>query len=182
MWIQKRFRVFFQNVPVYGTTHMLKHMCAWCRHARGRLKCTHGGVFESTHTGFFHVFSVKRTSPDTENHDKNDYAKVYDDNNIFMTNVDNDSVHQHAQHVGLSTPARCLVFVLHTDTSHPHWLKSSLSLSPSSTCHPCVVNIDSLRLLLLPLPALPRLLPSFLSMYFDDLDSVTNNLRPSLCD
>ena len=33
--------------------------------------------------------SVKRTSPDTENHDKNGYAKVYDDNNLFMTNVDN---------------------------------------------------------------------------------------------
>ena len=32
---------------------------------------------------------VKRTSPDTENHDKNGYAKVYDDNNTFMTNVDN---------------------------------------------------------------------------------------------
>ena len=34
---------------------------------------------------------VKRTSPDTENHDKNGYAKKYDDNNIFMTNVDNDN-------------------------------------------------------------------------------------------
>ena len=34
---------------------------------------------------------VKRTSPDTENHDKNGYAKLYDDNNIFMTNVDNDN-------------------------------------------------------------------------------------------
>ena len=32
---------------------------------------------------------VKSTSPDTENHDKNGYAKLYDDNNIFMTNVDN---------------------------------------------------------------------------------------------
>ena len=35
--------------------------------------------------------TVKRTSPDTENHDKNGYAKLYDDNNIFMTNVDNDN-------------------------------------------------------------------------------------------
>ena len=34
--------------------------------------------------------SVKSTSPDTENHDKNGYAKLYDDKNknIFMTNVD----------------------------------------------------------------------------------------------
>ena len=88
-------------------------------------------------------------------------------------------VHQHAQHVGLSTPARCVVFVLLTDTSHPHWLKSSLSLSLSSTCHPCVVGLDSLRRLLLLPPALPRFLLSFLSMYSDDLDSVTNNLRDS---
>ena len=34
---------------------------------------------------------VKRTSPDTANHEQNGYAKVYDDNNIFMTNVDNDN-------------------------------------------------------------------------------------------
>ena len=34
---------------------------------------------------------VKRTSPDTENHEQNGYAKVYDDNNIFMTNVDSDN-------------------------------------------------------------------------------------------
>ena len=34
---------------------------------------------------------VKRTFPDTENHEQNGYAKVYDDNNIFMTNVDNDN-------------------------------------------------------------------------------------------
>ena len=39
----------------------------------------------------FHSFFVKRTSPDTENHDKNGYAKLFDDNNIFMTNVDNDN-------------------------------------------------------------------------------------------
>ena len=32
---------------------------------------------------------VKSTSPDTENHDKHGYAKLYDDNNLFMTNVDN---------------------------------------------------------------------------------------------
>ena len=32
---------------------------------------------------------VKRTSPDTANHEQNGYAKVYDDKNTFMTNVDN---------------------------------------------------------------------------------------------
>ena len=35
-----------------------------------------------------HPKIVKSTSPDTENHDKNGYAKLNDDNNIFMTNVD----------------------------------------------------------------------------------------------
>ena len=34
---------------------------------------------------------VKRTFPDSENHEQNGYAKVYDDNNLFMTNVDNDN-------------------------------------------------------------------------------------------
>ena len=36
-----------------------------------------------------HAQHVKSTSPDTENHDKNGHAKLYDDKNIFMTNVDN---------------------------------------------------------------------------------------------
>ena len=34
------------------------------------------------------VLPVKRTSPDTENHEQNGYAKVHDDKCIFMTNVD----------------------------------------------------------------------------------------------
>ena len=35
--------------------------------------------------------TVKCTSSDTENHDKNCYVKLYDDKNIFMTNEDNDN-------------------------------------------------------------------------------------------
>ena len=79
------------------------------------------------------------------------------------------------------TEHACTLFsvLCHNHLSHPHWLKSSLSLSPSSTCHPCVVVLDSLRPLLLLPPALPVLFLSFLSMYSDDLDSVTNNLRDS---
>ena len=42
-----------------------------------------------------------------------------------------------------------------------------------------MVVLDSLRPLLVLPPALPRLLPSFLSMYSDELDSVTGNLRDS---
>ena len=34
---------------------------------------------------------VKSTSPDTENHDKNGYVKLYDDKNLFMTTVDNNN-------------------------------------------------------------------------------------------
>ena len=34
---------------------------------------------------------VNSTSPDTENHDKNGYVKLYDDKNLFMTNVDNNN-------------------------------------------------------------------------------------------
>ena len=35
--------------------------------------------------------SVKRTSSDTENHEQNGCAKVYDDKYTFKTNVDNDN-------------------------------------------------------------------------------------------
>ena len=38
--------------------HMLKHMCAWCRHTQGRFECTHLGV-SYIHTRFFpRFFSV----------------------------------------------------------------------------------------------------------------------------
>ena len=33
---------------------------------------------------------VKSTSPDTANHDKNDYVKLHNDKNIIMTNEDNN--------------------------------------------------------------------------------------------
>ena len=42
--------------------HMLKHVCAWCPHTRGRFECTHGDVFESTH-GCFAAFHT--TTQDT---------------------------------------------------------------------------------------------------------------------
>ena len=51
--------------------HMSKHMCAWCRHTRGRFKCTHGGVFESTHD-FFTFFSVPQHTHKHTHHDHND--------------------------------------------------------------------------------------------------------------
>ena len=34
---------------------------------------------------------VKSTSLDTANHEQNGYVKVHDDNNLFITNVDNDN-------------------------------------------------------------------------------------------
>ena len=49
--------------------HMLKHMCAWCRYARGRFECTHGGVLfsESTHARFFSVPQHTQTHTTTTN-------------------------------------------------------------------------------------------------------------------
>ena len=65
-------RVYVQRSPPFVDSkrprvyrhhaHMLKHVCAWCRHTRGRFECTHGGVFESTHGLFFHVFSACRNT------------------------------------------------------------------------------------------------------------------------
>ena len=48
----KRPRVSVQNVySVHRQhTHMLKHMCAWCRYTRGRFGRTHGDVL-NVHTG-----------------------------------------------------------------------------------------------------------------------------------
>ena len=42
--------------------HMLKHMCAWCRHTRGRFECAHGGRFLNVHTVFFHFSSACRNT------------------------------------------------------------------------------------------------------------------------
>ena len=52
--------------------HMLKHMCAWCWHTRGRFECTHGDVFESTY-GFFQVFqrAATHSHTNTETHTPN---------------------------------------------------------------------------------------------------------------
>ena len=43
---KKRLRVCIQNVPVYaGTTRTcVSHMCAWCRHTRGRFERTQRDV------------------------------------------------------------------------------------------------------------------------------------------
>ena len=46
--------------------HLLKHMCAWCRHTRGCFECTHGGVFESTHGFFFTFFQRAATQRHTQ--------------------------------------------------------------------------------------------------------------------
>ena len=59
----KRPRVYWHHA------HMLKHMCAWCRHARGRLECTHGGFFEPTH-GFSTFFQRAATHKHTNTHTK----------------------------------------------------------------------------------------------------------------
>ena len=38
----------FKNAPCVHSERLREHMCAWCRHTRGRFESAHGGVFEST--------------------------------------------------------------------------------------------------------------------------------------
>ena len=74
--------------------------------------------------------SVKSTSPDTENHDKNGYVKLYDDKNFIMTNVDNSDttctkheLHEQARHLRPATSEHCsalLVVVLLVDLVSHH--------------------------------------------------------------
>ena len=47
--------------------HMLKSMCACCRHTRGRFECTHGGVL-SLHTGFSACHTTHHTPHHTTPH------------------------------------------------------------------------------------------------------------------
>ena len=65
--------------------------------------------------------------------------------------------------------------------SHPHWLKSSLSLSPSSPYHPWWTFLsECFDLSFYFHPHFLVLFLSFLSMHVDsDLDSMTSNLRDS---
>ena len=83
-------RVWVQNVPVctFKTSpyvrsklprvyqhhaYMFQHMCAWCRHTRGRFECTHGGTFLNPHTSFprfsrYHNTYKTHTNTNTHKH------------------------------------------------------------------------------------------------------------------
>ena len=71
-------RVYVQNaLRVYRHhAHMLKHMCAWCRHTQGRFECTHGGVLNVYTVLFSRFFTVPQhtnTQHDhQQHHDHND--------------------------------------------------------------------------------------------------------------
>ena len=54
--------------------HMLKHMCAWCRHTRGRFECTHGGHFVHTHTVFSTFFQRAATHTNTHTHTRTKHS------------------------------------------------------------------------------------------------------------
>ena len=71
VYVTKALRLLIQKRPrVYRHhAHMLKHMCAWCRHTR--FECTHGGRLVHTHTVFSRFFSVPQHTPNTH-HDHND--------------------------------------------------------------------------------------------------------------
>ena len=80
------------------------------------------------------------------------------------------------------TEHACTLFsvLCHNHLSHPHWLKSSLSPS----FHPHTIHDERFSLSCSTSPftstcTSPSFFLSFLSMYSDDFDSVTNNLRDS---
>ena len=140
--------------------------------------------------------TVKSTSPETENHDKNGYVFQDNNKNFIMTNVDINSdtkytntndmnkhdardLHKWALQRTVSLRSSCWSRVT------PHWLKSSLSLSSSRH-----VSHVSSSLILFDLPFYFHLYFSvlFLSSFLmhsdlhtdlDNLDSVENNLRHS---
>ena len=49
--------------------HMLKHMCAWCRHTRGRLECTQGDFFWIHTRVFPHFSACRNTHKHTTSHE-----------------------------------------------------------------------------------------------------------------
>ena len=126
---------------------------------------------------------VKRIPPDTAIHEQNGYAKVYNDNNLIETNVDNDNsdtTHKHnMREVWARLHAvRCLVFFTHA--SHPHWLKAVHAFVTPSPYHPWWAFLSELLDFSFYLsPHFTVFFLSFLSMYSNNFDSVTNNLRNS---
>ena len=125
-------------------------------------------IGNSQHSSLLPTGGVKSTSPDTENHDKNVCAKLYDDNNILMTNVDNnnsDTTYTDKNknteynvrdtdewaHLRTVNVRVCHTCHTHIGSSRP-WVRHPI-LTPCT----CAVVFDSLRLLLLLPPALPRL-------------------------
>ena len=62
--------------------HMLKSMCACCRHTRGRFESTHGKRFESTHG----VLSVPHhTAHTTPHHTTQHHTNTHDDTHTTNT-------------------------------------------------------------------------------------------------
>ena len=89
----KRPGVYVQNVPrvCRHHAHMLKHMCAWCRHTQGRFECTHGGVFESTH--FFFTLFFQRAATHTNTH--NTHTNTHTHQTHTHTHHDHQQHHDH---------------------------------------------------------------------------------------
>ena len=74
----KTSRVYVQNVPCMPAqrAHVLKHVCALCRHTRGRFERTHGDVLNG-HTG---VFSRCHTTHKTPQHKTQHHTETDRDN------------------------------------------------------------------------------------------------------
>ena len=111
------------------------------------------------------VGGVKRTSPDTENHEQNGYGKVYDNKCTFMTNVDtSDTTYtdKNTRTTCVKSEHACTLFDVLSSSHmcHTHICSSRL-LSLSSHLHAMHMCgcLGVGWLLLLHLTALPRLLP-----------------------
>ena len=63
----QRPRVHVQNVSVHHA-HMLKHMCAWCRHTRGRFLNVHTGVLIGHHHTTHHTHHNTHNTPQHTTH------------------------------------------------------------------------------------------------------------------
>ena len=83
----KRHRVYRHHA------HMLKHMCEWCRHTRGRFECTHGGRFVHTHTVFFTFFSACRNKNTHTPNTHSDHQQHHDHNDTHHTTPQHTTPH-----------------------------------------------------------------------------------------
>ena len=84
-----------KNVPVYAGrhhAHMLKHMCAWCRHARGRFESAHG--VSQRVTAHSTTTPQPQIQPQRHTHDNVNDTQRHQLNNLRLHPVQHEQTHQ----------------------------------------------------------------------------------------